>query len=537
MTTKKPNIIYIYADDLGRGMLSCYGQKHFTTPHIDSIATQGMRFDRVYANPFCAPARASFLCGIHDAHAGRWSYSPGGIYKKLSTGELTQKECQEVIQKTGIQQQGVTLPALLKQAGYVTGEIGKLEWGFATTPQELQDHGWDYHYGYYDHIRCHGFYPPFLFEQGEKVEIAGNTDPHCGRPAYGEPYPKNNNGADMSYRQVYSQDLFDEKIIEFLHAHQNEPFFLYHPSQLPHGPVFYPDHHPQVANNTNLTDLEKEYASMVLRLDHTVGRILSELETLGLREKTLVVFASDNGHENSYYATLGRTQRRKSLDGITLNDKDTPFRTSTCGDTFNGNDGLAGLKFSNWDGGNRIIWLAQWPEHISAGTRSDQLISNYDSLATFCTLAGVEPPTETDGISFVPTLLGTDYNSGIGETKTSDIKEHDYVVFSSNSGPAVVTKDGWKLRFFIPNQVFCQCMGNPAKLPFHANTHRQLFQVLQDPAETTNLASQYPKKVEELTAILIQECDGNLRNGTARTHLAGYAIELPTWAGIVKGEI
>ena len=85
---RKPNIVYIYADDLGQGVLSCYGQKKFQTPNIDRIANEGMLFTRAYATAFCAPARASLICGIHDAHAGRWTYTPGAIYKKISTGEL-----------------------------------------------------------------------------------------------------------------------------------------------------------------------------------------------------------------------------------------------------------------------------------------------------------------------------------------------------------------------------------------------------------------------------------------------------------------
>nr|HML48597.1 sulfatase-like hydrolase/transferase [Clostridia bacterium] len=189
---KLPNIVHIYADDMGRGMLGCYGQRRFQTPNIDRIAQEGMRFQNVYGCAMCAPARASLLCGIHDVHAGRWTFTKAGIYQDMMRGKLTLEEVYELIHNTGIEQRAgdVYLPMLLKRAGYVTGQVGKLEWGFATTGDEIARHGWDYHYGYYDHQMCHGYYPPFVFEDGEKVAVEGNTHIDCGKglppsdPAY-----------------------------------------------------------------------------------------------------------------------------------------------------------------------------------------------------------------------------------------------------------------------------------------------------------------------------------------------------------------
>ncbi|MDC7232479.1 MAG: sulfatase-like hydrolase/transferase [Spirochaetales bacterium] len=524
----KANIILIYADDLGRGMLSSYGQKHFSTPNIDRIAREGIRFERAYGTAFCAPARASLLCGIHDAHAGRWTYTPGGVYKKLSTGEMTQDEAEELIQNTGIQNrsEGNFLPGVLKQAGYRTGQVGKLEWGFATTAGELKDHGWDYHYGYYDHIRCHGFYPPFLFENGKKNDIPGNTDPHCGRPEYTTGDVPANTEAEMSGRQVYSQDLFDTMILDFIGSNRENPFFLFHPTQLPHGPAFYPAHHPGVAGNSELTDIEKEYASMVLRLDDTVGLILDELERLHLRDKTLLIFSSDNGHENSYYSCKGRTGRNRTLKGEEVNDRDRPFRTIDCGDPFDGNRGLAGLKFTNWDGGSRVLWMASMPGRIPEGEQSNQLISNYDCMATLAELAGTDCPATSDGISFLPALFG----------RTAE-EEHEEVIFASAAGPAMVTKEGWKLRFYIPGDVFAANSPTPDKIPFHPGTIRQLYKVDTDPAETEDLSDQYPDLLQELTERMIRHCDGNLYNGTPQAHLAGFSRDIPDWPRIFNNEI
>lgn len=142
--SERPNVIHIYADDLGRGMLSCYGQKQFRTPNIDRIAAGGIRFDRAYSCVLCAPARASLLNGRHDCHAGAWTFTKGNVYTMISSGRMTFEEVREVINNTGIQAgpDDVFLAQLFKQAGYATGEIGKLEWGFATTPERMERHGW-----------------------------------------------------------------------------------------------------------------------------------------------------------------------------------------------------------------------------------------------------------------------------------------------------------------------------------------------------------------------------------------------------------
>lgn len=161
---KKPNIIYVYADDLGRGILGCYGQKYYETPNIDKLAKTGMKFNRAYGCAFCAPARASMISGIHDCHAGRWSFTHSGMYEHLGV-DMSLEDIYEIINNTGFNDLDSTefLPQVLKRGGYYTGQIGKLEWGFATTDDDIRRHGWDYHYGYYDHRQCHGFYPPFVF--------------------------------------------------------------------------------------------------------------------------------------------------------------------------------------------------------------------------------------------------------------------------------------------------------------------------------------------------------------------------------------
>ena len=494
--TTSPNVIFIYGDDLGRGMLSCYGQKHFETPNIDRLANEGVRFTQTYGCAFCAPARASLMTGLHDCHRGTWTYTTGGIYSELSSGEMTLSQITELINTTGLQAgpDEVFLAQIAEEAGYVTGQIGKLEWGFATTGERIRRHGWQYHYGWYDHARCHGFYPPFLYENGAPTYIPGNTRADCGVHPETESPENAAIREDSVGKAVYSQDLFNDKIVEFLRMHKDRPFFLYHPSQLPHGPIAVPEVHPGVRSRPELTRYEKEYASMVLRLDETVGIVLDELERLGIDDRTMVLFCSDNGHE-VYAMQQGRTSgREESMRGEPFDEVRTKFYSETGGDVFDGNDGMAGLKWSSWEGGTRIPYLVRWPGMIEPGRVSDHMLTNYDFMPTLAELLAMALPQGRDGISFLPTLLG----------RHEDQQRHPFVVYASGLGPALVTDDGWKLRYINSEDGF------------------QLYFLEQDYREENDLAREYPDKVERLSGWLLDACDGDYRHGTPDAHLASY---------------
>ncbi|HIA66670.1 TPA: sulfatase, partial [Candidatus Poribacteria bacterium] len=474
----KPNIIFIYADDLGQGMLSSYGQQHFDTPNIDRLAREGMQFTQAYGCAFCAPSRASMMTGLHDCHQGTWTYTRGGIYNQLSTGQITLREINELIHTTGLQAgvNEVFLAQIAEDAGYVTGQIGKCEWGFDTTGDRIRRHGWQYHYGYYDHARCHGFYPPFLFENGQMVEIRGNTHPDCGVHPDWESSENSEIRQDRKGKAVYSQDIFDQKIKKFLRQHQNNPFFLYHPSQLPHGPIAIPQIHPAVKNNPHLTQFEKEYASMVLKLDQTVGIILDELERLDIDDRTMIVFSSDNGHE-VYALQEGRTSgQRQDLKGQPFDNIETKFYSETGGDIFDGNAGMAGLKWSNWEGGTRIPYLVRFPGTIEPESLSDHMLANFDFMPTLADLIGANTPAGKDGISFLPTLLGEPQ------------EQHEFIVYASGQGPALVTAGGWKLRYINQNETF------------------QLYHLKEDYREENDLTADHPDLVDKLSQDLFTAC-------------------------------
>lgn len=510
MKTEKPNIVYIYADDLGRGMLSCYGQKEFKTPNIDSIANDGVLFTHYYGCAFCAPARASLISGIHDAHAGRWSLNRAGIYTGISHGEITYDEIRELINNTGIETQAddVFLGNIAQEAGYVTGQVGKLEWGFSTTPERIKRHGWDYHCGYYDHQRAHGFYPPFLFENGEIFNIKGNNMPNCGKVKMADGLYGENGVCSRKDRAVFSQDLFDDKIVEFIKQNKNRPFFLYHPSQIPHGTLTIPEIDPAVKDNPNLTDLEEGFASMVLRLDRTVGIILEQLERHGIAENTMIIFSADNGHCAYYPHREDAPRYREKPDRI-----DTKFYSDLHGDYFDGNSGLADAKGSNFEGGIRIPFLAKWPGHIKPRTTTNHYAANYDFLATVADLAGLETPKNQDGISFVPALLD----------KQEQQAQHESMIFASELGPAVITPDGWKLRaVFDRSKCYDYTQFGLFRGHITDNVRLQLFNMEMDIREETDVANENPDQVKKMLPLLMKGCEGNLANGTPQAHFAFY---------------
>ncbi len=462
-TKRPPNIVLIYADDLGAGLLGCYGQQIIKTPNIDRLADEGMRFSYAHGCKYCAPARASLLTGLHDGHRGAWNISRAGQTIKMDKGELTQQELDTYLAKQIQAADGeVFLAQLAQQAGYVTGQFGKLDWGFQTSHERLARHGWNHYVGYYDHQRAHGFYPTYLWKDGEKLMLPGNTHLNAGKTVETYGLDATEIRRDRTGKAVYSQDVFLKEILTFIRTNKERPFFLYHSTQLPHGPVDIPEVHPAVANDERLTDVEKEYASMVIMLDDHVGKIMAELKQLGLDKNTIVFFTSDNGHEIYYWerSKKGKARNRQ------YHGED---------DVFKGSRDLAGTKWTPFQGGLSVPLIARWPGRIVAGTTNNRLTANYDFMPTLAALAAVPMPDGKDGLSWLPTLYG----------KPSP--EHDYI-FVDNS--TVITRDGWKL---VPEKV----KGREVQY--------LLFNLNDDPGERKDVAKRHPEKFARLNAILERE--------------------------------
>ncbi|QEG39125.1 arylsulfatase [Roseimaritima ulvae] len=476
---ERPNVILIFADDLGPGMLGCYGQQVVQTPNIDRLAAEGMKFTNYYGGVYCAPARWTLLTGMHDGRLGGWKQTRPGLPIWRDSGAITEAEYQKRLTALKanahpIADEEIFLAQVAGQAGYQTAQFGKLDRGFLTWHERVKRFGWDFYEGYYDHQRCHGFYPPYLWRNGERFELPGNTMANCGKTSEQGDEPVGYGG------ETYSQNVFIQGILKYLRSHQDKPFFLYHPTQLPHGPVAIPELHPDFANHPTMTLAEKKYASMVKMLDDHVGLILAELETLGLDENTVVLFASDNGHE-LYYGPKPDYKQQRLPDGRRANLTDRKWRSREHGDIFDGAGGRAGLKRSGFQGGMQCPLIVRWPGKIAAGSETALLSSHYDFLATLADLVGQPVPAGKDGISYLPTLLGK-----------PQTQQHDYIVvnnqFQAVGSSALITRDGLKLVEIDKK-----------------NGKYQLYNILTDNEERHNLEDRHPELTERLIKILQRE--------------------------------
>ncbi|MDF1754467.1 MAG: arylsulfatase [Verrucomicrobiales bacterium] len=483
-TPDRPNVILIMADDLGPGMLGHNGQKIVTTPHIDKLAAEGMSFSNYYGNPFCAPARWSLITGMHNGRKGSGSHTPGGKLIQLDKQKLSPGEWEAAFKKiqdnaTPVPENERFLAEVAQQADYHTAQFGKLDVGFLTWHSLLARHGWDHYFGYYDHVRAHGFFPPYLWEDGKKIPIDGNTRIDCGKLGERGREPVGSGG------KTYSQDLFLTGMLKYIRAHKDQRFFLYHPTQLPHGPVAVTKLHPDFVDREDLTLSEKKYATMVKSLDDTVGAIMAELQALGLDNETAVFFSSDNGHETYYENSSGILPKSawrsgKRADGSVTNVTDNKWRTSEDGETFNGAGGLTGLKWSAFQGGINCPMIVRWPGKIAPGTTSSVLSSHYDFMPTLAEITSTEPPANKDGISYLPTLLG----------KKRPV-DHDWIFIRSAryyGKSALITREGWKL-IQLTDGTF------------------QLYNILRDPGEYHNMAEENPEVVTTLVPVFEEQFD------------------------------
>lgn len=350
---RRPNIIFILADDLGYGDLGSYGQKKIKTPNLDRMAQAGIRFTSFYAgSPVCAPSRASLMTGLHQGHA----FVRGNTTLKPVPGQSGQAAT-----RLPLRLQDVTVAEVLKAGGYTTAIIGKWGLGEPDTTGIPNRKGFDYFFGYLNQNHAHNYYPDYLWRNQERVTIPKGT---------------------------YSHDLFTSEALEFIRRERGHPFFLYLAYTVPHANnelgrtsgngMEVPADAPY--SNESWPPQEKNYAAMVTRLDADVGKIMARLKELGLDNDTIVFFNSDNGpqapdeggFDPNYFASHG------------------VFR---------------GIKRDLYEGGIRVPMIAVWPGRIKAGQVSHQVWAGWDVMPTLVELAGAKPPA-VDGISMLPALFG-----------------------------------------------------------------------------------------------------------------------------------
>ncbi len=377
---EKPNIVFIFSDDLSYRDLSCYGQKHFQTPNLDRLALEGMRFTNAYSGACeCAPSRASLMTGMHMGHA-----------RIRRNGSVRGQD--------HLLEEDVTVAEVLKQAGYATGFTGKWGIGLSGTPGVPHRQGFDFAYGYYDQGRAHGFFPEYLIENGRRIEFPENKGFNMARVYRYNSVPLEKaalfqntyddtgklipDGVKDPATAKYSENLINVAALKFVRENAASPFFLYYATQLPHGPVITPELGKFKDKPWPLKN--KEWAAMMTHLDRSVGNIVTLLEELKIRENTIIFFAGDNGYSQYGYF---RQKQRWSDDPLFHNKG--PWR---------------GGKFANREGGVRVPFFVNWPGKIASG-ESSHICALYDFLATAAYLAGTKVP-KNDGISLLPTLTG-----------------------------------------------------------------------------------------------------------------------------------
>lgn len=422
LSAEKPNLIYIMADDLGYGDLGCFGQKEIQTPNLDRMAAEGMRLTSYYAGcTVCRPSRLSLWTGKHMGSTPIWS---NAVYH--------------------FKPEDVTVAEQLLAAGYRTGGIGKWALGGVETSGFPLKNGFEFWMGYLDQGEAHNYYPTHLWRNAEKFPLAGNV--------IGD-YP-NGRGRVASERKTYSHDVMTEQAFEFIREHAEEPFLLHMHWTIPHANneggrvtgdgMEVPDY-GIYADREKWPTTARGQAAMVTRMDGDVGRLFALLKELGIDERTLVLFTSDNGphseggHKHEF---------------------------------FDANGPLRGFKRDLYEGGIRVPTIVRWPGVIEAGAESDEPFAFWDWLPTACDLAGAEVPNDIDGISFAPTLRG--------EEQT---KRHDHLYWRYQKKEAL-RKGKWKAVRLGPDKP------------------TELYDLSVDIGETNNLAGENPDLVKELEALM-----------------------------------
>ncbi|MCK5171756.1 MAG: arylsulfatase, partial [Planctomycetes bacterium] len=367
-TGRGPNIIYILADDLGYAELGCYGQTKIKTPNIDRLAAEGMRFTQHYSgHSVCAPSRCTLMTGLHTGH----SFSRGNLGAPYA-GQLP------------LPANTVTLPGLMKRAGYKTAFVGKWGLGGPDTTGLPTKQGVDYFFGYLDQWRAHSYYPTYLYENDRKFKL-NNHSFAAHQKLKAVPEKKDYHKDYMA--NDYSPDFMTEKALDFVRKNKNNPFFLTLAYPIPHVSLQVPEKSlnqykgkfpetPYIGEKGYLPHPypRAAYAAMVTHMDDHIGRLMALLKKLDLDDNTIVMFSSDNG---------------PTFNG----GSDSAF--------FESAGPLRGLKVSFYEGGIRVPFIARWNNRIPAGATSEHISAFWDVMPTVLDFAGRADltPINTDGIS------------------------------------------------------------------------------------------------------------------------------------------
>ena len=452
--SSRPNIIFIMADDLGYGDVSCYNpDSKIQTPNMDLMASQGKIFlDAHTPSAVCTPTRYGVLTGRYP-----WrSELKQGVLWGYSAPLITPER--------------LTIASMLKQADYNTAVVGKwhlgLDWSFTVEDESLKnakdyvkvgnsvdfnqpfsggplDLGFDYFYG----MAASWDMPPYVWlENNMATVLPTEITREMGRKGHASP----------GMKPEHALPELTKKSVELIHQYSNQdsPFFLYFPLPSPHDPI---------APNDEFigTSEAGEYGDFVVETDWVLGQIIQALDEAGISENTLLIFTSDNGPER--HMIKRKTEYNHYSSGI-----------------------LKGCKRDNWEGGHRVPFLAKWPGKIEAGSKSHEVISLVDMIATFSDIAKTTIPQKyaEDSYSILSELNGTNNDSPIREA----------TIHASSSGRFAIRKGDWKLMMHLGSG------GNKYELT--DSSEIQLFNLKDDLSEEYNLHKENPQIVNELKALL-----------------------------------
>lgn len=432
----RPNFLVILCDDLGYGDLACNGNKTIRTPHLDRLAAQGIRFTDCYsAAPVCSSSRAGLLTGRTPARSGIYDWIPEGSPMHLRRGELT-------------------LPAVLKQAGYATCHSGKWHCnGLFNSPEQPQpgDFGFD-----------HWF-----------------STQNNASPTHRDPDNFVRNGRPAGTLQGYSCQLVADEAIGWLEQREDRsrPFFLFVCFHEPHEPI---DSPPELTAQYPEATRKGEalYYANVSNMDRAVGRLTEALERMGLDKNTLVYFSSDNGPE-------------------------TRDRYPGAWRSWGSPGPLRGMKLWLYDGGFRVPGIARWPARVKAGQVVSEPVASLDLLPTLAHLAGASVPADRqlDGVDILPLLEGKafkrslplywDYARALGEPKAA-MRVGDWMVLGHWDLPPLGPLSG-----ILP--------GDMEKIKTARLTNFELYNLRADLSEQRDLAADEPERLRELSGMLAEK--------------------------------
>ncbi len=470
-TESKPNIIYILADDLGRGELGCFGQQHIETPHIDQLARAGMLFTNHYSGQaVSAPSRCALFTGLHMGHAyirgNDECAERGDVWShKAMLADSTLEGQRPLPAGT------VMISHKLQEAGYRTACIGKWGLGYPGSPSTPNKMGFDFFYGYNCQRQAHTYYPPFLW-RNEQREYLDNELLPPGTKLAGDSDPYSEESYARYTQHSYAPDLMYDEILSFVEESKDTPFALFWTTPVPHVPLQAPERwvryyvdkfgpeEPYLGNQGYFPCRypRATYAAMISYFDEQIGGLVAKLKELGLYENTLIIFTSDNG---------------PTFNG----GSDSPFFDSARPFRSEAGWGKASLR----EGGIRVPMIVSWPGHVPAGTKSDLLSAFWDMMPTMCDVAGVEPPA-TDGISLLPEMLGNSDSQA----------QHEYLYweYPEAGGQKAVRMGPWKA--FVRNVR-------------KGNQKVELYDLSKDIREEQDVSAEHPEVVNRVLEIFRTE--------------------------------